>query len=336
MNSYKVLNNQVFESGHYSIVPIRYEDRLDILKWRNEQIYHLRQANPLTEDDQEEYFSNVVSKLFDQEKPNQILFSYLKDENCIGYGGLVHINWVDKNAEISFIMDTALEAEEFEFHWMKYLSLLEQVAFDGLGFHKLYTYAFDIRPHLYLALEKYGFSKEAILQDHCLFNGEFIDVVIHSKKDSVYLRKATFEDVTITYNWANDPITRKYSFSKDYIPFENHQNWYKSKITDKNCTYLILENSIKTPLGSIRVDVKGEVGLISYLVAPKYQGRGLGKLLVKNCEEYLENYNPMVKILEGYVMEENLASINIFKGLGYTEVSTQEGFKFIKKRHENR
>ena len=48
MQSYKVLNNQVFKSGVFSIVPIRFEDRIDIMKWRNEQIYHLRQDIPLT------------------------------------------------------------------------------------------------------------------------------------------------------------------------------------------------------------------------------------------------------------------------------------------------
>lgn len=181
MNSYKVLNNQVFECGDYSIVPIRYEDRMDIMKWRNEQIYHLRQDKILTEEDQNTYFDNVVSSLFTQERPNQILFSYLKGDTCIGYGGLVHINWIDKNAELSFIMDTVLESQGFEFHWKTYLKLIEQVAFNELGFHKLFIYAFDLRPHLYLAIEKAGFYKEAVLKEHCLFNNQFIDVVIHSK-----------------------------------------------------------------------------------------------------------------------------------------------------------
>jgi hypothetical protein len=50
------------------------EDRFDIMKWRNEQIYHLRQDKPLTAEDQEYYFSNVIASLFEQAKPNQILF----------------------------------------------------------------------------------------------------------------------------------------------------------------------------------------------------------------------------------------------------------------------
>ncbi|MDG1475903.1 MAG: GNAT family protein, partial [Vicingaceae bacterium] len=126
----------------------------------------------------------LVSKLFNQEQPSQLLFSYLKNDVCIGYGGLVHINWIDKNAEISFIMNTELEKEHFEFHWTTYLELIEELAFFELKLHKIYTYAFDIRPHLYSAIEKSGFVKEAILKDHCLFEGEFKDVVFHSKINS--------------------------------------------------------------------------------------------------------------------------------------------------------
>ena len=181
MNAYKVLNKQEFIEKNYSIVPIRYEDRMDIMKWRNEQLYHLRQQKPLTSDEQDNYFKTIVSKLYEQEKPNQILFSFLENGVCIGYGGLVHINWVDKNAEISFIMDTKLENNRFNELWSIYLSLIEQLAFAELKFHKIYTYAFDLRPNLYLVLEQSGYSKEAVLKEHCFFENSFIDVLIHSK-----------------------------------------------------------------------------------------------------------------------------------------------------------
>ena len=120
MRKYKVLDIQEFEFGEYKLTPIRHQDRFDIMKWRNEQIYHLRQSSPLTEEVQDKYFNEVISNLFNQELPNQLLFSFLKNDKCIGYGGLVHINWIDKNAEISFIMDTSLEAESFKENWKKW------------------------------------------------------------------------------------------------------------------------------------------------------------------------------------------------------------------------
>lgn len=138
-NRYDILKTNQYESGDIKIVPIRYEDRLLIMRWRNEQMYHLRQQKKLTETDQNHYFGTIVSKLFDAHQPNQLLFSYLQDDVCIGYGGLVHINWKDKNAEISFIIDPKLEKEYFQQHWTTYLSLIEQVAFEGLELRKIYT-----------------------------------------------------------------------------------------------------------------------------------------------------------------------------------------------------
>lgn len=181
MHNYQVLRQNIFEKGEYSIVPIRSEDRYDIMKWRNEQIYHLRQDKPLTKEAQDRYFDEIIPQLFHQEKPSQLLFSFLKDGKLIGYGGLVHINWVDKNAEISFIMNTELEKEEFEWNWSKYLELIEELAFTEMAFVKLYVYAFDLRPHLYTTLLNNSYFMDARLKNHCIFNGELKDVVIHSK-----------------------------------------------------------------------------------------------------------------------------------------------------------
>lgn len=178
---YKPLQNQVFEEGEYAIVPIRDEDKFHIMDWRNAQIYHLRQSVPLTTENQINYFKKTISNLFEQEKPNQLLFSYLQNDRCVGYGGLVHINWIDLHAEISFIMDTRLESDHFLENWSIYLGLIEKVAFQELRFHKLYVYAFDLRPHLYTVLELNDYFLDARLSDHCLFNDEFKDVVIYSK-----------------------------------------------------------------------------------------------------------------------------------------------------------
>ena len=124
------------------------------------------------------FFFEIVLKIFSSlviflnpEQYNQILFSYLKNGNCIGYGGLVHIDWIDKNAEISFIMNTNLEEDHFHFHWSTYLKMIEFLAFEELSFHKLYVYAFDLRPHLYKVLLDSNYFRDAIL------NGSLDDVL---------------------------------------------------------------------------------------------------------------------------------------------------------------
>ena len=180
MRTYRCLGrNEFFENG-LRLVPIRDEDKNLLMKWRNEQIHHLRQAAPLTPESQEKYFKEVISPLFEKDKPGQLLFSLLKDESCIGYGGLVHMNWIDHHAEVSFLMDTSLQAEYFDTFWSSFLRMISQVAFTELGFRKIFTYAFDIRPHLYPVLINAGYVQEARLKDHCLIEGRYYDVLIHS------------------------------------------------------------------------------------------------------------------------------------------------------------
>jgi RimJ/RimL family protein N-acetyltransferase len=181
---YKVLENNLFSKGALTLIPIRLEDKMKIMQWRNEQIYHLRQEKPLTEDDQNNYFDNVVSKLFEQEQPNQILFSYLENDKCVGYGGLVHIDWQNRNAEISLVMNTELEGLFFDKYWSVYLALIEELAFVELNLHKIFTYAFNLRPQIYPILEKNNYNLEAILKEHIFFNNRFIDVYQHMKLNS--------------------------------------------------------------------------------------------------------------------------------------------------------
>ena len=172
MTTYKVLSKQIFKSDPFCIVPIRSEDRFRIMKWRNEQIYHLRQKEFLNKESQNKYFDTIIKSSFNESCPRQILFSMLKNQKCIGYGGLVHINWEDKNAEISFIMDTDLEKKSFYKVWYEYLKIIQQVAFKDLKLHKIYTFAFDLRPQLYDVLLDSGFNKEARLKQHCFFNSK--------------------------------------------------------------------------------------------------------------------------------------------------------------------
>jgi RimJ/RimL family protein N-acetyltransferase len=323
MKSYKVLTNQTFSNGIYSIVPIRFEDRMDVMKWRNEQIYHLRQNNPLTIDDQNRYFDTVVKSLFEEEKPNQLLFSYLEDDKCIGYGGLVHINWIDKNAEISFVMNTDLEMDDFQKHWVTYLGLIEQLAFNELKLHKIFTYAFDLRPRLYDALEVVGFQKEAVLKEHCLFQGEYKDVVIHSRfycnknligEAQLFLREAREADARLLFDWANELGVRNNSINIENIVWENHLEWFKNKLKNIDSEIFILTDGSEL-LGQIRIDKNDSYWEIDYSIDYKHRGKGFGKEIVRLLMNKFESYK-----FKATVKKKNKASINVFVNLGFKRV----------------
>lgn len=181
-SKYKILGENTFQLDEYSLVPIRKEDMLPIMHWRNEQIDILRQKEPLTPEMQDVYYTNVVSTLFEEQYPGQLLFSFLENSVLIGYGGLVHIDWESKNAEISFITATSRNRDHSQFtkDWTTYLSILIRIVKEQLMFKKIYTYAYDIRPHLYPILISAGFVEEARLKNHILINNNYFDVVIHA------------------------------------------------------------------------------------------------------------------------------------------------------------
>ena len=84
-NSYKVLKNKsVFHLNDFSLIPIRLEDKYDIMKWRNEQIYHLRQEKPITKQDQDNYFEKIISPLFNEKHPKQIVGKKFKSNFTSG------------------------------------------------------------------------------------------------------------------------------------------------------------------------------------------------------------------------------------------------------------
>lgn len=338
LDNYPILRQSTIEVGDYSIVPIRFQDRMKILQWRNEQMHHLRQNKPLDKDGQDNYFKNIVANLFHQEKPEQLLFSYLKFGECIGYGGLVHINWVDKNAEISFIMDTRLESECFELHWTTFLSLIEKVAFHDLNLYKIFTYAFDIRPNLYKALEGFSFIKEAILKEHCLFNGQFKDVIIHSKKNSNYLhfRRAIIEDVQLYFKWLNDKEVRIQSYNSENVDFENHTKWFNSKLFDDSFLFLIFQNTKNENVGQIRVQKKeNNQAIIGVSIDEMYRGNNYASMALKLAAEYFLDLNPIF-LINAFIKIENKGSEKAFKNAGFklkeiVEYENHQSFHYYKK-----
>ncbi len=187
-DKYLSLNQNTFEIGDYKIIPIRYEDRFDIMKWRNEQIYHLRQTFSLTKNQQQIYFQQVVAKLFNEREPKQILFSFLKNNFLIGYGGLVHINWIDKHAEMSFLVDTKILNNETKYKesLKKYVKLITQVNFKELNFNKIYTETFDVRDFHVRIIEESGFVYEGKKREHVFFNGKYYNSLFHSILENEY------------------------------------------------------------------------------------------------------------------------------------------------------
>ena len=312
------MSQQIFKNQDFRIEPLRDQDKYEILEIRNEQLYHLRQSEPLTIEQQENYFATVISGLFELEKPNQLLFSFFENNEFIGYGGLVHINRIDFNAEISFVMKTELEKDHFEKYWSNYLKLIEDVAFNQLNLHKIFTYAFDVRPHLYDVLKATGYHEEARLKEHCYFDNRFLDVVYHAKFNrNISFRKANDSDMMLYFNWANDSSVRENSYQSNSISIENHQSWFFNKIKDSNCQMLVFENHLHQAIGQVRIqinmDKSANIGISNDC---QHRGKGYAAPMIAKATDLFLKENPQI-IVSAYIKIDNQASTKAFEKAGF-------------------
>jgi len=188
---YSFLASNKFCLDEYCLVPFMEQEMELIRKWRNEQIDYLRQNKPLTKDEQSKYYHQVIKKSFYEKKPEMILFSFILKNNCIGYGGFVHIDWNLKKAELSFVLDTnrTEKLETYKKEFSIFLKIILNIGFKQILFHKIFTETFDIRPNTILVLEKAGFVLENRLSSKIYINGSYVDSLFHRILISEYVEK---------------------------------------------------------------------------------------------------------------------------------------------------
>ena len=143
----------------------------------------------------------------------------------------------------------------------------------------------------------------------------------HSTDEHLFLRSVTMDDAQILFDWANDPETRRNSFSTKPIVWDEHVNWLVRKLRDKTSRIYILSNEIDD-IGTIRLDFqeKEESYLISYSVGSCFRGQGYGTKILRLAEDQakrLKKDNPNAKAIVGKVKGENIASIRCFEKAGF-------------------
>ena len=180
--NYKILKNKYFKKDNFELSSISLEDIEKIRKWRNEQIRNLRQSKKITKKEQLKYFKNYIFSEYPNKKPKNIIFSIKVNSNLIGYGGLVHISWINFRAEVSLVMETEIEnSKKKKFIYFKiFLDLIKKLAFHDIKLKKLTTETYSFRKKEINFIEKYGFMREGILKENIYVKRKFFDSYLHA------------------------------------------------------------------------------------------------------------------------------------------------------------
>jgi RimJ/RimL family protein N-acetyltransferase len=138
--------------------------------------------------------------------------------------------------------------------------------------------------------------------------------------DRVRLRRARPGDCERVFVWANDPDTRKASFSSAPIPWEDHTTWFHKSLHNPNRLFFIAVDEEDRPAGFIRFDAENRDAVLSIAVAPEARGAGFGSELVLLGTKKLFDAAGCDAI-HAYVKPDNAPSARLFQKTGFTELA---------------
>lgn len=181
MKRYLCLPRIRVERGPYAVSAVQPEQIEAIRQWRNAQMDLLRQAAPITPDQQARYFARHIWPGMEQERPRTVLVSYFLEDRHIGYGGLVHMAWEHLRAEVSFLLDPVRAGDPAGYRddFLHFLALIKELAFDDLRLHRLFTETYAVRGHHISVLAESGFRSEGVMREHAFIGGKPVDSIIH-------------------------------------------------------------------------------------------------------------------------------------------------------------
>jgi len=150
-------------------------------------------------------------------------------------------------------------------------------------------------------------------------------------------RPATFADSDTLLAWANDPETRRNSFSTGRIGAEEHRRWLVARLEDPCSRIFIAETPGGIPVGVVRFDQEVGDVRVSVNLAPGWRGLGLAARVIRRAgSAYLAGRKPLP--LVALIRQENHASRAAFSRAGFIEVGRElvKGVEAVRMVRDNR
>lgn len=178
---YICLDQDEYRFLSYSLKSVQPADIETIRKWRNSQMDILRQSSTISPAQQREYFTHYIWPSMNNTQPENILLTFSLNHRKIGYGGLVHISWINKTAELSFLLNPIYmkNMTVYKKHFDAFIHLLLDIAFRSFDFNKISTETYHFRRETINILEENGFLFEKIIKSKKIIRGKEIKSFVH-------------------------------------------------------------------------------------------------------------------------------------------------------------
>lgn len=147
----------------------------------------------------------------------------------------------------------------------------------------------------------------------------------------VTLRAAGEKDESVVMEWRNDPDTVRFSATARPVSAAEHGRWFTATLADPRRRLWVAEKN-GVPVGQVRIDLDGDVGVFSIVVAPSERGQGFGQAMLRAAVAEITRVRS-VSMLTAVAREDNPASIHAFEQVGFSRHGAPEdGFVTLELR----
>ncbi|MEH1960629.1 MAG: UDP-2,4-diacetamido-2,4,6-trideoxy-beta-L-altropyranose hydrolase [Nostoc sp.] len=189
----------------------------------------------------------------------------------------------------------------------------------NLGWHKNVS-AVEIASRVAQLLITIGMREKMTTHSQELVDGQGSSRVLSYLKDNFFqLRSVQQDDCRLLWEWSNAPEVRAVSFSSKSILWEDHVQWFKSKLINPNCIFYIAINKNDVPIGQIRYDIENHEATVSMSIDPKFRNQNYGSSLIKLACKQLFSDSDITRI-NAYIKSSNQASVRAFSKAGFQSI----------------
>lgn len=153
---------------------------------------------------------------------------------------------------------------------------------------------------------------------------------------SYKIRKANINDTNDVFKLSNSDEVRLNSLNNGYIDWEEHKKWFEEKIQSKDILFLIVEDENGKFSGQIRFEFNQENNevRVSISLNQNLKGKGLAKKILAEAMEHCSNEIDFEVIFIAEILEKNIASIKLFKRLGFVINRKRNSVLYLSKKME--
>jgi RimJ/RimL family protein N-acetyltransferase len=132
----------------------------------------------------------------------------------------------------------------------------------------------------------------------------------------VTLRPARSSDAPVLLAWRNDPETRAASFTSSPVTPGDHAGWLRDALARADRRLYVAEVAGE-PVGTARLDLDGDVGIVSLTVSPEHRGRGVGADILRALADEAFATLAELRRLVARVKRANARSRAVFERAGF-------------------